>query len=193
MGNWGFKPTQSDTFLDILDDFKLYYHLGDTPEQAEKFILDEYSSVDHDNADIQDVIFGIAYGHWHINSIKEKHFIQMTEIIEKDFGMELWKEQGEKSYEKRKNALIEFRNKLKTPRKTILKRKKIKQHICPFDVGDIVSIKLKDNLFGAAIILSREGDEPEKRVKYGTQDMAFSASKFEKEPTIESVLNSTIL
>lgn len=193
MGNWGYKPTQSDTFLDILDTFKTNYNLGDTPEESEQLILDEYSKISNDDAEIQDLIFGIAYGHWHINSIKEKHFSQMAEIIEKDFGMELWKEQGEKSYEKRKKSLIEFKNKLKTPRKTILKRKKIKQYICPFDVGDIISIKLENNLFGTALILSRKGDEPQKRVKYGTHYMAFSATKFKNTPSVEDVLQSKIL
>ena len=192
MGNWGYKLTQGDTYLDVIDSFKTYYNLGDSADEIVKQIKKEYASIDKEYSDLQDVIFGIAYGLWLINSLEKQHFNELDKIINNDIGMQLWKDEGEKSFQKRKNALIEFRNKLETPRPTILKRKAIKQYICPFDVGDIITLEF-NNKYSGAIVLTRNGDEANKRVKYGTQYIAFSSSIFEHSPSIEEILSSKIL
>ena len=193
MGSWGFKLTQGDTYLDIVDSFKTYYNLGDSTEKIVESILQEYASIDNDDSEKQDLVFGIAYGLWLINALEEKHLKELDEIITHDIGMCLWKEQGEKSYEKRKKALLEFRKKIETPRQTLLKRKAIKQYMCPFDVGDIIVFNLENNHYSGAVVLTREGDEAHTRVKYGTQYIVFSSSIFMYPPTIEDILDSHIL
>ncbi|MBS9768858.1 MAG: hypothetical protein KGV44_15155, partial [Flavobacteriaceae bacterium] len=81
MGSWGYKVTQSDTFLDVVDTFKTCYHLGDTSTEIEETILVEYAEITNEDSEMQDLIFGIAYGHWHIGTLTEKHFQQMQHII----------------------------------------------------------------------------------------------------------------
>src|SRR5437867_9859409 len=99
----------------------------------------------------------------------------------------LWADE-KKLLQKRIKALLEFIDKIQTPRPNPLKRKKIVVRHSFFKKGDVIGIKINSKNYAAAIVTSHQDFEND-----GQNTITFTDFLFTDQTTMEEVLKSNIL
>lgn len=185
MGAWGTGILQNDTTADVWAEFKQLYHLGNSVSEICKKLEDEYMPI-HEQEEYADFWTGIAHGEWMCGELKDSTISKLKECVNEGKGLELWKE-NEKDFVKRKKAISEFIEKIKTPKDKPLKRKKIVPCPAYFNKGDILSVQLEDGQFMFGLAFSLEKDEID-----GGNNIIFSSLISDKEISKEDFLESKI-
>ncbi len=151
MGAWGVGITSNDASQDLKKDFQAAFSYYDVETALAK--IDAYVRADgydeSDESDWCDYYFSLANFMWKKGILTDEVRDTAVHMIDTGFGLEIWADEGEKTLNKRKKALAEFREMLLSPQPA---KKKIKVDLylnSVFDIGDYVAFQLqtKDNSY----------------------------------------------
>lgn len=144
MGTWNVSINGNDTAEDLKYEYQAAFFYNGVDIALEK--IDAYVRSMFDETDEEEwcnYYYSLADYMWKHGILTDKIRNQAITMIDTGFGLELWKEAGIKTLEKRIKALAEFRDKLLSPQPPI-KKIRIDLHMTPiFEVGDLIAIQLK--------------------------------------------------
>ena len=145
MGAWGVGITSNDAAQDLKKDFQAafsYYDVETALEKIDAYVrLDGYDETDE--SDWCDYYYSLANYMWEKGILTDKVRDTAVNMIDTGFGLEIWADEGEKTLNKRKKALAEFREMLLSPQPA---KKKIKVDLylnSVFDIGDYIAFQLQ--------------------------------------------------
>lgn len=112
MGAWSTKVFDNDMTLDILAEYKILLGYGISPEEAYKKVYAYFAKdfIGHDDED--DFWLGIALFQWKNGILLEEVKENALRCINDEKYLERWRDSGEKTYQKRKETLDIFKDKL---------------------------------------------------------------------------------
>ena len=144
MGAWGVAITSNDAAQDLKKEFQAAFSYYDVETALAK--IDEYVRADgyneSDESDWCDYYYFLANFMWKKGILTDKVRDTAVNMIDTGFGLEIWVDEGEKTLNKRKKALSEFREMLLSPQPA---KKKIKVDLyldSVFDIGDYIAFQL---------------------------------------------------
>ena len=145
MGAWSTSITGNDTASDLRMEYAAAFYKYDVEEALQK--IDSYvRSEMFDESDPEewcDYFYSLAHFMWKKGILTDAVRDKAVEMIDSDFGLELWAESGEKTLNSRKKKLEEFRTMLLSPQPA---KKKIKPNVYTeriFEDGDIIAVQLQ--------------------------------------------------
>lgn len=141
MGAWNCTINGNDTAQDLISEYQAAFYYNDIETALKKIC--EYANRYIEQDEICDFIYSLADFMWKKGILTEDVKNEAIKLIDSNYGLEIWKESGNKILEKRKKVLKEFKEKLLSPQPS---RKKISLgiNITPiFEQGDIVTFQLK--------------------------------------------------
>ena len=141
MGAWNCSINGNDTAQDLISDYRAAFYYNDVDVALKKIFEYVCSYLDED--EMPDFIYSLADFMWKKGILTEEIKNKAIEMIDSNYGMEIWEEAGEKTYNKRKKVLEDFKQKLLSPQP---QKKKISlgMNITPiFNEGDIITFKIK--------------------------------------------------
>jgi len=147
MGAWGTSIFSDDLALDIRREYSVLLSVGRSGEEAEKMLIDYYSSILNCNDPDEDVFwFVLALCEWKKGrlslTVKEK----ALGALENGHDLNRWNTPGnEKNYEKRKKVLKRLKEVLLSPQPPFKKIKKPTVHHCPWKVGSLLAYRIISN------------------------------------------------
>lgn len=153
MGVWGPSIFSDDLALDIRREYSVLLSVGKSGEEAEKMLIDYYSSILNCNDPDEDVFWLVlALCEWKKGrlslSVKEK----ALSALESGRDLNRWNTPGnKKDYEKRKKVLEKLKEDILSPQPPLKKVKKPWVHHCPWKVGSLLAYRIasyKDYLCG---------------------------------------------
>ncbi|MEW5548982.1 MarR family transcriptional regulator [Peribacillus frigoritolerans] len=115
MGAWGTGLFDDDITCDVRDSFIDYLDEGNTVEEATQYILEEYLDEFNPEEDLEVmslVYIGLSAIQMKKKCLQEQVRKTAIDLIEHGADLELWEEADTKDYEKRKEVLGEFKEKL---------------------------------------------------------------------------------
>jgi hypothetical protein len=144
MGAWNVSITGNDTAQDLKYEYQAAFYYYDVETALEK--LDAYVRThicrESDEEEWCNYYYSLADFMWRKGILTDAVRDRAVQMIDEDFGLGLWAE-DEKTLQKRKKALAEFREKLLSPQG---EKKKIRVKLnleSVFEVGDVVAFRLK--------------------------------------------------
>ena len=144
MGAWNVSITGNDTAQDLKYEYQAAFYYYDVETALEK--LDAYVRThicrESDEEEWCNYYYSLADFMWRKGILTDAVRDRAVRMIDEDFGLGLWAE-DEKTLQKRKKALAEFREKLLSPQG---EKKKIRVKLnleSVFEVGDVVAFRLK--------------------------------------------------
>jgi len=153
MGAWGTSIFSDDLALDIRREYSILLSVGKSNEDAEKMLINYYSSILNRSDPDEDVFwFALALCEWKKGrlslTVKEK----ALNALENGHDLYRWRIAGnEKNYKKRKKVLKELKDIILSPMPPLKKIKKPIVHHCPWKVGSLLAYRIvshKDYLRG---------------------------------------------
>lgn len=141
MGAWNCSINGNDTAQDLISDYRAAFYYNDVDVALKKIFEYVCSYLDED--EMPDFIYSLADFMWKKGILTEEIKNKAIEMIDSNYGMEIWEEAGEKTYSKRKKVLEDFKQKLLSPQP---QKKKISlgMNITPiFNEGDVITFKIK--------------------------------------------------
>lgn len=184
MGTWGIGILHNDTTADIWLEFKELYNNGLSLKDIRLKLEKEYKPQAHIES-YAEVWTGIAYGQWMCGKVEEYTYKKVKASTQSKW-LTLWAD-DKKSLQKRIKVLLEFIDKIQTPRPNPLKRKKIVVRHSFFKKGDVIGIKIHANNYIAAIVTNCQdyGNN-------GENTIVFTDLVFTGQTTIKEVLKANI-
>lgn len=145
MGAWNVSINGNDTAQDLKKEYQAAFFYNDAETALAK--IDAYiRQVGYDESDQEewcDYYYSLADFMWKHGILTDGVRSRAVEMIDSEFGLELWEDAGIKTLEKRKKVLAEFREKLQSPQPP-KKKISIKLYLNPiFETGDLVAIQLQ--------------------------------------------------
>lgn len=147
MGAWSVSITGNDTAEDLKSEYQaafFYYDIETALSKIDKYVR----AVGFDESDEEEwcnYYYSLADFMWRKGILTDSIRDKAVQMIDSEFGLELWAESGEKVLSKRKKVLADFKAKLLSPQGA-KKKIRVDLHLTPvFEVGDIVAFQLKTN------------------------------------------------
>lgn len=141
MGAWNCSINGNDTAQDLISDYRAAFYYNDVDTALKKIF--DYVLGYLDDDEMPDFIYSLADFMWKKGILTDEIKNKAIEMIDSNYGLEIWKEAGEKILNKRKKVLSEFKDKLVSPQPA---KKKITlgMNITPiFTSGDVITFQLK--------------------------------------------------
>ena len=145
MGAWSVSTAGNDTALDLRSEYQAAFFYFDAETALSK--IDQYvRSQGFDESDEEEwcnYYYSLADFMWKKGILTDAVRDQAIEMIDSGFGLDAWAESGTKVLEKRKAALLKWKEKLLSPQGA---KKKIRINLylsSVFEVGDIVAFQLQ--------------------------------------------------
>lgn len=145
MGTWNTSVTGNDTAKDLYIEYTAAFYKFDVEEALKR--IDSYIRTEmFDESDEEEwcnYIYSLADFMWKKGILTVSIRNKAIEMIDSGFGLDLWQEAGQKTFDSRKKKLTEFKEKLLSPQPP---KKKIKPNVQTeriFDDGDIIAIQLQ--------------------------------------------------
>lgn len=145
MGTWGVSITGNDTAQDLKSEYQAAFFYFDVEIALQK--IDEYVRKEgFDESDQEEwcnYYYSLADFMWKKGILTDSVCNKAIEMIDSEFGLELWAESGAKVLLKRKKALADFKAKLMSSQ---CEKKKIRINLylsSVFESGDIIAFQLK--------------------------------------------------
>ena len=145
MGAWSVSITGNDTAQDLLSEYTAAFYKYEPAEALQR--IDNYVRKnmfdESDEEEWCDYFYSLADFMWKKGILTDEIKEKAIQMIDSGFGLELWAEAGEKTLEKRKRVLSEFKTKLSSQ---MPKKKKIKPNVHTeriFENGDVIAIQLQ--------------------------------------------------
>lgn len=196
MANDWVNVKQSDTFVDVYEDFKLAYHSGLEPNEIPKVLYQSFEiTEDKYDEDYTPFWFAIAYGQWMCKSLQKEVLEIVEEIYTTDRGLEMFTKDIEndnfskKLYLAHKKSIAQLIKTIKKERPKALKRKKLIPYPSYFQLGDCLAIQLSNGCFGAGLVIDISEDNP----LDGKTTIAFLKYYDLEKPKIEDIINGEVL
>lgn len=145
MGTWSVSITGNDTAEDLKSEYQAAFFYYDIETALSK--IDEYvRSEGYDESDEEEwcnYFYSLAEFMWKKGILTDSVRDKAIQMIDSEFGLDIWAESGEKVLSKRRKTLAEFRAKLLTPQSE-KKKIRINLHLnSVFEVGDMVAFQIK--------------------------------------------------
>ena len=144
MGAWNVSITGNDTAQDLKYEYQTAFYYYDVEPALEKLAayVRAYICRESDEEEWCNYYYSLADFMWRKGILTDAVRDRAVRMIDEDFGLGLWAE-DEKTLQKRKKALAEFREKLLSPQGE-KKKIRIKLNLeSVFEVGDVVAFRLK--------------------------------------------------
>lgn len=177
MGTWNASINGNDTAQDLKSEYQAAFFYNDVETALTK--IDAYVRRDFDESNEEEwtsYYYSLADFMWKYGILTDEVRDRTIEMIDSEFGLDIWAIEGNSVLNKRKKVLAEFREKLLSPQPS---KKKIRfnLHMKPiFQTGDLIALQLKtldkhypahsklgEELFrsydGKYIVLRKAGDE----------------------------------
>lgn len=144
MGAWSESIYGNDTAQDLKQEYQAVFSRNDVETALEK--IDAYVRADFDETDEEEwasYIYSLADFMWKHGILTEQVRDRAVEMIDSDFGMDIWAEEGKAVLNRRRKVLAALREKLLSPQPP---KKKVRLDIHPkpiFETGDLVAVRLK--------------------------------------------------
>lgn len=148
MGNWNLGILDGDLEMDFYTELFHNYNQGGTPAEARK-MLDERHFSEHPEARGTAYWLALAHFLWECKAMDDDVLKEVKTIVETDKE----KEKFEESYSERKKILEAFLQKIQTPPKQAVRRKKTKLVRSPFQKGQVLRFQHPDKNWGGALVL----------------------------------------
>ncbi|XEC96608.1 hypothetical protein AB6A23_08730 [Paenibacillus tarimensis] len=161
MGSWGTGILQDDTVLDIIDEFKDYLkEYQSIPDATAKLIENNKDLL---NDDDESSLFWIALGkcQWEYGQLDHAVLNKIIDDFNQERGLDIWKEESETDYQKRKKVISDFIKKISEPNNKIKKMPKLIIRKPLFDNGDCLALRINEEYFGAALIIRTDDSSKE--------------------------------
>ncbi len=185
MGAWGTGILQNDESTDVWTEFKELYNKGLTPKEI-RIKLEKSYKPEKDTEYYSEIWSGLAYGQWMCGEI-ENYTLKKLKAATQLKWLTLWTEDKD-LLQKRRKALTDFIDKIRTPKATPLKRKKIVVRHAFFKTGDVIGIRVNDTHFVAAIVTRHQDFKTD-----GENTIVFTDFFFSEKGTVKDVLKANIL
>lgn len=145
MGTWNTSITGNDTAKDLYFEYSAAFYKFDVEEALKR--IDHYIRTEmFDESDEEEwcnYFYSLADFMWKKGILTDFVKNKAIEMIDSEFGLDLWAEAGQKTLNSRKNKLGKFKEKLLSPQPP---RKKIKPNVHferIFEDGDIIAVQLQ--------------------------------------------------
>ena len=147
MGSWGTSIFADDLALDIRREYSILLSVGKSDEEAEKMLIDYYSSILNCNDPDEDVFwFVLALCEWKKGRLSLNVKKKAMGALENGRDLNRWNTPGnEKNYAKRKMVLNKLKEVLLSPQPPLKKIKKPTVHHCPWKVGSLLAYRIVSN------------------------------------------------
>jgi len=145
MGTWNVSITGNDTAQDLRSEYTAAFYYYDAPEAVR--IIDEYVRREmFDESDQEEwcnYYYSLADFMWKKGILTDDIRYKTIEMIDTEFGLELWTEAGAKTLAARKKKLEDFKKQLLSimPEKKKIKPDAHTKRI--FEDGDLIAIQLQ--------------------------------------------------
>lgn len=136
MGTWGANLYQDDIALDVREEYINFLKVGMNNEEATKLLIKIYKDI-LGYEEYGTFWFALADTQWKYGRLLVQVKKHALELIDSEFKLELWKE-NEKGYKKRKEVLIELKNRLNTEQPKEKKISKLVLKKANWETGDII-------------------------------------------------------
>lgn len=141
MGAWSCSINGNDTAQDLINEYRAAFYYNDVDVAVKKIF--DYVCGHLDEEEMPDFIYSLADFMWKKGILTDEIKNAAIEMIDSNYGLEIWADSGEKVLNKRKKVLSDFKQKLLSPQP---QKKKItlKLYITPiFNEGDIITFKIR--------------------------------------------------
>jgi hypothetical protein len=158
MGTWGTAIKDSDAFADIYDEYFNLYNKGEEPKHISKKIIEANWEILEIEEEKHSLWFALALAQWETKSLEQKILSTVEEIISSDADLKIWREldASESDIKKRKIALENFLEKIKSERPKAKSRKRAKSKTAIFTNEDCLTFKMKNGNYGGAVVLATD-------------------------------------
>ena len=141
MGAWNCSINGNDTAQDLIEEYRAAFYYNDVNIALKKIFDYAYDYLDDD--EFTDFMYSLADFMWKKGILTDEIKNKVIEMIDSGYGLEIWAKSGEKTLNKRKKVLNDFKKKLLSPQPH-KKKISLKMNFTPiFNEGDIVTFKLK--------------------------------------------------
>ncbi|MCR5286936.1 MAG: DUF4259 domain-containing protein [Saccharofermentans sp.] len=144
MGAWGAGITSNDTAQDLLNEYKAAFFYYDVATAVKK--IDEYVRTMFDETDEEEFAayyYSLADFMWKKGILTDEIRDRAVKMVDSDFGMNLWKEEGAFAEKERRKVLAKFRDTITSPQ-CAPKKIKIDYYMDDiFEDGEYVCFQLK--------------------------------------------------
>ncbi len=145
MGTWNTSITGNDTAKDLYIEYTAAFYKFDVEEALNRIDLYVRNEMfdESDEEEWCNYIYSLADFMWKKGILTDSVKNKAIEMIDSEFGLELWTEAGQKTLNSRKQKLVEFKQKLLSPQPP---KKKIKPNVHTeriFNDGDIIAVQLQ--------------------------------------------------
>ena len=145
MGSWGTSISGNDTAMDLRSEYQAAFYYFDVETALQK--IDAYvrqEGFDESDAGAWcDYYYSLAEFMWKKGILTEEVKQRALELLDSEFGLEIWAETGKAALKERKKVLEKFREKL-CSQQPAKKKMNIKLYMKPiFEVGDVVALQLR--------------------------------------------------
>ncbi len=144
MGTWGASINGNDTAQDLIEEYKNVFSFYDVDTAVKK--IDQYVRTMFDESDEDEwcgYYYSLAQFMWKKGILTDEIRQKAIEMVDSDFGMAGWIEAGKSAEKERRKVLEKFKATIASPQ---CEPKKIKREFRMeniFEIGDIVTIRLK--------------------------------------------------
>lgn len=154
MGLWSPSMFSDDMALDIRREYSILLSVCKSSEEAEKMMLEYYSSIMNCGDPDEDVFwFVLALCEWKKGRLSPFVKEKALQALSSGRDLELWRAAGDKkNYEKRKKVLKELEETILSPMPPAKKIRKPTVHHCPWKVGSLLAYRIiscKDKLINS--------------------------------------------
>ncbi len=143
MGAWGPGIYQDDVTCDIKDDYVDRLKAGYTNIEATQETIDRNMDYIQDEDDEPLFWFALADTQWKYGRLLEEVKEEAIKHIKSGKNLEIWKQENERQYKKRKIVLEELEERLNSKQPPERKVPKLVSKKSPWEVGDILLYQIK--------------------------------------------------
>lgn len=143
MGVWGTNLYQDDVACDVRDEYLDWLRVGYSNADATNTIIENNMDFIEDEEDGPIFWFALADTQWRYGRLFDEIKEVALEYINSEVDLKRW-EDDPKDYRKRKKVLEDLATKLNSPQPPERKVGKIVVRKAPWNVGDILLYKIKD-------------------------------------------------
>lgn len=142
MGTWGAAIFSDDTAADVRDEWRDYLGEGLSGQQATDKLLENWSGALDDPDDGPVFWLALAATQWKSGRLEDRVKTKALAFIDDESNLERWRENAS-LFKKRTAILAKLRAQLLSPQPAPKKIRKTIKATCDWDVGDVVSFRLK--------------------------------------------------
>lgn len=161
MSAWGYAIRSDDTVCDIQDSFKNSLKKDKNIAIATEAVHSEYGHMMGDPDDEPLFWLALADMQWTYGDLDAKVLKRVKADFKSEAGMDVWRDDPEFKFEKRRQVLEKFIDKIskRNPKPTKIPKLVIRPP--KFAAGDCIAVPLEDGTYGAGFVSVADHSDPE--------------------------------